>query len=73
MTCSPIDLEKVNARIAAGRSVLTRTVVYHDESRLHQSILEGKRSGDKPLGRLCWSPHGATHGNSRGAPTKGLR
>ena len=46
----PYSPTKVNARIAAGRSVLTRTVVDRNESRLHSFILVGVRSGSKPLG-----------------------
>jgi len=45
---------KVNARIAAGRSVLTRTVVNRDESRLHRCILDGDRPRGKPL--ACVGP-----------------
>lgn len=47
----PFSPKKVNARIAAGRSVLTRTVVDRDESRAHICILRCKCS--------------ATHENSR--------
>ena len=46
---------KVNAGIAARRSVLTRTVFDHDGSRLHIFILGCPRAGDK-----------STHENSRG-------
>lgn len=44
----PYSPTKVNARIAAGRSVLTRTVVDRNKSRLHSCILVGVRSGNKP-------------------------
>lgn len=47
----PFNPTKVNARIAAGRSVLTRTVVDHDKTRLHCFILDGNRSSGKFLGR----------------------
>lgn len=57
--------KKANAGIAGRRSVLTRTVLYREESRPHDHILGGKRTGGKPPGLACAQLRSATHGNSR--------
>ncbi|QCX13192.1 hypothetical protein APS58_p00048 (plasmid) [Paracidovorax citrulli] len=46
--------EKVSAGIAGRRSVLTRTVVLRDDSRMHGPILH-----------LVWGSYKTTHMNSR--------
>ena len=55
---------RANAGIAGRRSVLTRTVFYRDESRLHSHILKDV-SQDTKLAGSC------THMNSRDAIYKG--
>lgn len=49
----PFTRTKVNARIAAGRSVLTRKVVDRDGSQLHNCILKGDRGSAKATRHAC--------------------
>lgn len=57
--------KKVNAGIAARRSVLTRTVVYRNESRMHSCILRFMPLGAMPFTSATVLPCVQTQTNSR--------